>query len=75
MKPPSIKGKNKLETLERISIALIVFGAFILSLGIGLTILTPQGIPAILSMLGALTSFVFTTILIFTWLIKEFKSE
>jgi hypothetical protein len=75
MKIPSIKGKNKLETLERISIALIVFGAFILSLGIGLTILTPKGIPAILSMLGALTSFVFTAILIFTWLIKEFKSE
>jgi len=75
MKIPSIKGKNKLETLERISIALIVFGAFILSLGIGLTILTPKGIPAILSMLGALTSFVFTAILIFAWLIKEFKSE
>jgi hypothetical protein len=75
MKIPSIKGKNKLETLERISIALIVFGAFILSLGIGLTILTPKGIPAILSMLGASTSFVFTVILIFTWLIKEFKGE
>jgi hypothetical protein len=75
MKIPSIKGKNRLETLERISIALIVFGAFTLSLGIGLTILTPKGIPAILSMVGALISFIFTVVLIFSWLIKEFRGE
>jgi len=75
MKIPSLKGKRKLENAETISIALIVFGAFLLSLGIGLTILTPKGIPAILSMLGALISFVSTVVLIFVWLLKEIKGE
>jgi len=75
MKIPSLKGKGKWENAENISIALILLGAFILSLGIGLTILTPKGVPAILAMIGALISFVFTVVLIFIWLIKEIKGE
>jgi hypothetical protein len=75
MKLSSLKGKDKLETAERISIASIIFGALIFSLGIGLTIVTPRGIPAILSMLGAAISFVFTVLLIFIWFIKSWKGD
>jgi vacuolar-type H+-ATPase subunit I/STV1 len=70
-----LKGKDKLETAENFSIAFIVIGAGILSLGIGLTVITPKGIPAILAMLGAFISFVSTVALIFVWLIKEFREE
>lgn len=66
-----LKGENKFEILENYSIFSIFVGAFILSLGIGLTIITPKGIPAILAMLGAFISFVSTVALILVWLAKE----
>jgi hypothetical protein len=66
------KGKSKYVIAENYSIIGIVAGAFILSFGIGSTILSPQGVPAIISMLGALISFLSTVALIFVWLLKEF---
>ncbi len=70
-----LKGKNKLETYENYSIASIVFGSFILSLGIGSTIITPKGIPAILSMMGALWSFLSTVALVVVWVVQEMKGK
>ncbi len=71
----TLKGEDKFETLENYSIALIVFGAVVLSIGIGLTIITPKGIPAILAMFGSLVSFLATVALIFVWLLKEMSGE
>ncbi|MDI6806698.1 MAG: hypothetical protein QMD14_02695 [Candidatus Aenigmarchaeota archaeon] len=68
-----LKGRDALETAENFAILFIVIGAGILSSGIGLTIITPKGLPAILSMVGAFISFISTVGLIFIWLIREFK--
>lgn len=70
---PKLKGKDKFETAENLSILFIVIGAAVLSLGIGLTILSPKGISAILAMLGSFISFISTIVLILIWLIKEFR--
>lgn len=71
-----LKGKDKLETLENYSILLILIGGVVLSLGMASTpIFSTKGISAILSMLGSLVAFLATVVLIFIWLIKEFKSE
>ncbi len=70
-----LKGKDRYETAENYSIAFIVFGAVMLSLGIGLTIFSTKGIPAIMAMMGALISFLSTVALIFVWLAKELFGE
>jgi hypothetical protein len=68
---PQLKGKDKYETAENFSILFIIIGAIILSSGIGLTIINPKGISAILAMFGSLIAFLSTVALIFVWLIKE----
>lgn len=70
-----LKGKDKYETAENYSMLFIVVGAVILSTGIGLTILSPKGISAIMAMLGSLISFLATVVLIFVWLVKELFGE
>ena len=70
-----LKGKNKYETWENYSILSIFIGVVLLSSGMGLSILTPKGLPAILAMMGGLLSFVSTVALLAVWLIKEFKGE
>lgn len=65
-----IKGKNRIETAENVSILVIFLGAIFLGLGIGLTIVSPQGFPAILAMFGASLSFLATVALIFIWVLK-----
>jgi hypothetical protein len=73
---PRLKGKDKYETAENYSILFILVGAAVLSLGIGLSALSPKGISAILAMLGSLVAFLSTVVLIFVWLAKEiFGSE
>jgi hypothetical protein len=69
-----LKGKDRFETLENYSILFIFIGAIILSAGIGLNILNPKGLSAVLSMFGSLIAFVSTIALIIVWLLKEFKS-
>lgn len=66
-----LKGKNKFETAENLSILFIGIGAAMLSLGIGLTVFGSKGIPAILAMLGSFVAFLSTVVLIFVWLAKE----
>ena len=70
-----LKGKDKYETLENCSILFIVIGAIMLSSGIGLTVISPKGFPAILAMLGSLIAFLATVALIFVWLAKELFGE
>lgn len=70
-----LKGKDKYETAENYSISFIVVGAVILSTGMGLTILNPKGISAIMAMLGSFISFLATVVLILVWLAKEIFGE
>ncbi len=70
----NLKGKDKYETVENYSIAVILIGGLILSSGMALTAIATKGIPAILAMLGSLISFLGTVVLVFSWLVKEFKS-
>ena len=67
-----LKGKNRYETMENCSIASLFAGALILSLGIGLSALSPSRAPAVLAMLGAFISFVSTIALIISWVLKEY---
>jgi len=71
----NLKSKNKLEKLEGFCILFILIGGLVLTVGIGLSILNPKGISAILAMLGSILSFLSTLALIITWLIKEWRSE
>jgi len=70
---PNLKGKDKYETLENYSILFIAIGAAMLSCGIGLSIISPKGIAAILGSIGSFIAFVATILLIFAWVSKEFK--
>jgi hypothetical protein len=70
-----LKSKDKYERAENYCILFLLVGSFMLSAGIGLTIITPKGIPAILAMLGSLIAFLATVALIFTWLAKELFGE
>lgn len=69
-----LKGNDRFGTLENYSILFIFIGAIILSTGIGLNVLNPKGLSAVLAMLGSLIAFISTIALILVWLIKEFKS-
>jgi len=70
-----IMSKKKLEKMEGYSILSLIVGTVILSSGIGLTIVSTKGIPAIITMLGTLISFLSTVVLIFTWLFQEFFGD
>ena len=70
-----LKSKDKLEMAEGYAIVSIFAGGIILSLGIGLSILSTKGISAILAMLGSVLAFLSTLALIIVWLVKEWRSE
>jgi len=70
-----LKNKDRFVKIEGYCILALIVGALVLSGGIGLSILNPKGISAILAMLGSIISFVAVVALIFVWLIKEFKGE
>lgn len=70
-----LKSGNKYERAESYCIAFLIVGSIILSSGIGLTVITPKGIPAILAMLGSLIAFLSTIALVFVWLVQEFLGE
>lgn len=70
-----LKGKTKYETIENYFISLIIIGAVLFSTGLGLTIFNSNGLSVIISMIGAIISFIFTIALIVLWLVNEFKEE
>jgi hypothetical protein len=69
-----IKGSSTSETVENFSILIILIGAVVLSFGIGLSVFSAP-MSMIFSVFGAWVTFIFTAVLIFTWLVKEFKSD
>jgi hypothetical protein len=75
MKFPSLIKGNRYEKMEGYCIVILLFGALMLSAGIGLTTISTKGIPAIMAMLGSLISFLATVALIFVWLFKELQGE
>ena len=70
-----IKSKKKLEKMEGYSIVFLIAGSLIMSSGIGLTVVSTKGIPAIMTMLGALIAFLATVSLVFTWLLQEMLGD
>lgn len=70
-----LKGKDRYETAENVAIFFTVVGGIMLSLGMGLTILSPKGFPALLAMMGSLISFLSIVFLIFVWSFKELKGD
>ena len=66
-----LKSENKYERVQNYCILFLIAGSIILSVGIGLTVITPKGIPAILPMLGSLISFLSTVALVFVWIVQE----
>jgi len=66
-----LKSKTRYGRIEGYCVLVLIVGAIMLSAGIGLTIISPKGISAVLAMLGSLISFLATVALIFTWLAKE----
>lgn len=66
-----LKGKDKYETFENYSILFIALGAVMISVGIGLTVITTKGFPVILTMLGSFIAFISTIALVVTWLVRE----
>jgi len=70
-----LKGSTQLETLENCSIAVIIVGAVIFSLGVGLSAISTTGISAFLTIFGSFVSFAATIFLILVWLLMEIKSD
>jgi len=66
-----LRGGNKYETLENYSISGVIFGALLMTIGIGLTVLNTKGLSTIIAMMGTFFSFVSSIMLVFTWLLKE----
>ena len=69
-----MKGKDSAETAENFSILFIFIGAVVLSLGIGLSIVS-QRMAFIFSVAGAWTALISTVALILIWVVKEFRSD
>lgn len=67
----NLKGKDRFETFENYSLACVIIGALVFAGGVGLTVLDTKGIPAIVSMLGAVIAFCASVALVLVWLAKE----
>ncbi|MEM5878725.1 MAG: hypothetical protein QXF12_07665 [Candidatus Aenigmatarchaeota archaeon] len=70
-----LKSKNKFERFEAYAILGLVGFSLILTVGIGLTGVSTKGIPAIMSMIGALGSFLSAVFLIGVWVWEETTKE
>jgi uncharacterized membrane protein HdeD (DUF308 family) len=68
-----LRGKDKYETFEKCSIAIVVLGSLGLAAGIGLSALQTTGYPTIIAMLGSFVLFIGTILLIVSWLLADWK--
>lgn len=75
MKKGEDTGKGKLARAENYCIYGVLAGTIVFSTGIGLSILNPKGISAILAMIGSFIAFMSTISLVIVWLIQEWKGE
>jgi|GEM_PF-4969003 uncharacterized membrane protein len=62
--------EKKEERIENLSIFCIVIGTVLISLGLGLTIISTQGLPAILAMVGSFLVFIFSIVFLIANLVK-----
>jgi hypothetical protein len=69
-----MRGKDSMETAENFSILFILIGAVVLSVGIGLSIMS-QRMSFLFSVVGAWTALISTIVLIFIWVGREFRSD
>ncbi len=67
------KGKKKEKIIENYLIVFLVLSSLVLSLGIGLTTVSPKGVPVLMSMFGALGAFVCSASLVILWFWEEVK--
>ncbi|MEM5799669.1 MAG: hypothetical protein QXZ43_03315 [Candidatus Aenigmatarchaeota archaeon] len=70
-----LKSKNKFEKAEGYAILSLLGSSLLLSLGIGLTAISTRGVPAIMSMIGALFSFLSAVALIAIWVWEDMVKE
>lgn len=68
-----LKGKDRYETFEKWSIAIILLGSLGLAAGIGLSSIQTTGYPTIIAMLGSFVLFIGTILLIASWLWSDWK--
>lgn len=71
LKGLSLKGSNRYDTAENYSITGVLGGAALFAIGVGLAVLSPAGVSAMLAMFGSIVSFVSAVALVFVWLAKE----
>lgn len=71
MKFPSLKGQNKYETLEKVSIFLVVLGAIVLAAGMSLAIISTTGAFAAITLIGSFMVFIFSVLLVIVWFLKS----
>ena len=62
---------KKEERVENLSIFCIILGAILISLGLGLSVISTQGLPAILTMVGSFLVFVFSIVFVIVNLVKS----
>jgi hypothetical protein len=66
-----LKGKDRFETLENYSLVGVIVGALIFAGGVGLSAISTHGVPAVISMMGAVVAFCASVVLVLVWLAKE----
>jgi len=68
-----LKGNSVWEKIENYCLLALFVGAIVLSAGLGLSALSPSGLPAVLAMTGGFVVISATTIMVFSWLAKDLK--
>jgi hypothetical protein len=70
-----LKSKNKFERAEGYAVLALLASSLLLSLGIGLTVFSTKGLPAIMAMIGALFSFLSALALVIIWVWNDMVKE
>jgi hypothetical protein len=68
------KGKSRLEMAEYSSMLVLLGGALLMSVGMGLNIFSTTGIATVMAALGSAICFISTVALVVVWTVKEFFS-
>jgi len=66
-----IKGKNKSETLENLSLLGVILGAVVFSAGVGLTVVSTEGVSVVITMMGAMLSFISSMLVVGILFVRE----
>lgn len=66
-----LKGKDRIDTIERWTIFTIFAGLVLFALGTFGAIWIPQGFTVVIALLGSFIIFIFTIVLILIWLLRD----